>query len=341
MRLCVLAALIAAVQLGVAGASTSAKPDPFEAELASVPLYLTEAEMPDAVSFLPEPPGWSSPLFLGDHASYLWGKSQRGGAREATAVEQCVFLFDDMLRFYRKAFGMDVSRANTPAIYNVLLRANVTARLASKRPKARYMRTRPYARYGEPTSMPSDEAVLRTNGSYPSGHSIRGWCLALLMTEINPDAQDALLCLGYEWGESRVISGYHWRSDVEAGRHLAAAVVARLHASDEFLVDMAAARAEFARLRQSRARATVITAQPIVNEDVPEPSVCNEIEHVLARAPTDAPPTAIVPLVTNGLNRTQIAIRLVSAQRADGRWLVGTNDVTAAAVELLKGMLEP
>jgi len=86
--------------------------------------------------------------------------------------------------------------------------------------------------------------------------------------------------------------------------------------------------------------AAVITAQPLVNEDVPEPSVCNEIEHALARAPTNAPPTILLPLATNGLNRTQLAIRLVSSQGADGRWTIGTNDVTAAAVRLLKEMIE-
>ena len=60
--------------------------------------------------------------------------------------------------------------------------------------------------------------------------------------------QNELLKLGYEWGESRIIIGYHWKSDVEAARALASAVYARLHASEEFLTDMAAARREFAKL---------------------------------------------------------------------------------------------
>jgi len=84
----------------------------------------------------------------------------------------------------------------------------------------------------------------------------------------------------------------------------------------------------------------VITAQPLVREDMPEPSVMNEIEHAVARAPTNAPPTSLLPIVTNGLTRTQLAIRLVSTQGADGRWTVGTNDVTATAVRLLAEMIE-
>ena len=85
--------------------------------------------------------------------------------------------------------------------------------------------------------------------------------------------------------------------------------------------------------------AVSITAQPLVNENVLEPSVRNEVRHAISLAPTNAPAATIPPAWTNGQNRTQVAIRLVSAQRADGRWLVGTNDVTSAAVELLKETL--
>ena len=86
--------------------------------------------------------------------------------------------------------------------------------------------------------------------------------------------------------------------------------------------------------------AAVITAQPLVNEDELEPSVRNEVRHALSVAPTNVPPATALPIPTNGLNRTQIAIGLVSAQKGDGRWFVGTNDVTSAAIELLKELLK-
>ena len=86
--------------------------------------------------------------------------------------------------------------------------------------------------------------------------------------------------------------------------------------------------------------AVSITAQPLANEDVLEPSVRNEVRHALSLAPTNAPSATVPPVWTNGQNRTQVAIRLVSAQRADGRWLVGTNDVTSAAVKTLKELLK-
>jgi len=103
--------------------------------------------------------------------------------------------------------------------------------------------------------------------------------------------------------------------------------------------------------------AALVHIQPIVSEDVLEPSVRNEVDHALslataamstnaiaaaasttntfafAAAPTNAVPVDIFG--TNGLSATEIAIRLVSSQRADGRWTSGTNDVTDAAVRIL------
>lgn len=49
-------------------------------------------------------------------------------------------------------------------------------------------------------------------------------------------------------GQSRVICGYHFQSDVDAGRIVASAVVARLHANDDFNAQLAKAKVEFAQL---------------------------------------------------------------------------------------------
>lgn len=61
-----------------------------------------------------------------------------------------------------------------------------------------------------------------------------GWAEALVLAEINVDRQDEILKRGYEIGQSRVIAGYHWQSDVDAARLMGSAVVARLHADSKF-----------------------------------------------------------------------------------------------------------
>jgi acid phosphatase (class A) len=67
----------------------------------------------------------------------------------------------------------------------------------------------------------------------------------LVLAEINPANQVAILKRGYEMGESRIICGFHYRSDVDAGRIVGAAVVARLHANDAFMEQLAKAKKEF------------------------------------------------------------------------------------------------
>ena len=102
-----------------------------------------------------------------------------------------------------------------------------------------------------------------------------------------------------------------------------------------------------AALAADAARPGAIVASPLPGADVPEPSIVNEIEHAVSSAPADARSISATPfedarrmlLGTNSLNATATALRLVSAQRSDGRWVVGTNDLTAAAVTILTGIL--
>ncbi|WP_122831035.1 phosphatase PAP2 family protein, partial [Pseudomonas viridiflava] len=86
-------------------------------------------------------------------------------------------------------------------------------------------------------------------GSYPSGHASFGWAIALVLAEINPARQVALLRRGHEFGVSRVVCGAHWQSDVQAGQLMGAAIVAALHANGEFIRALSAAKNEFATLK--------------------------------------------------------------------------------------------
>lgn len=214
------------------------------------PSYLSADEVPNAVYWLPAPPEPGSSQFLYDLSQYYWGKEQRlDTARANKAILEAQHEVADMAHQFSAAFGLEISEQTTPAIYHVLYRGVHTIRLSATKPKATYKRIRPYVYFNEPTLIPEAEEPLRSSGSYPSGHTVRGWGMALLLCEINPDAQDELLKLGYEWGQSRVIAGYHWQSDVDASRMLAAACYARLHTCQTFLDDMAAAKKEFQQLK--------------------------------------------------------------------------------------------
>ena len=216
--------------------------------LAQKPL-LDSMQMPNAVHFLPAPPDTASAAFQYDKAQYRWGKEQRkDSTRLAIAVNDAIWSIDNICKIYSGVLGFEISEQNAPAIYRMLTLGLLTTDQAGKLPKNHYMRTRPYVFYNEPTIYPSDEAWLRTNGSYPSGHTILGWSAALLLTEMAPDKADTIMARGYMYGQSRVIAGYHWQSDVDAARLVASAAVARLHADKRFIKLMKKARREYLKL---------------------------------------------------------------------------------------------
>jgi len=211
--------------------------------------YVKADALPNALNFYPAPPETTSVQFMYDISQYMWGKSMRAdSARAALAIAQAATSLDHLVRMFSEPFGMEISAQKTPAIMNVIERGIATLRQVGRVPKKHYMRRRPFDRFNEPTLVPKDEESLRKNGSYPSGHTILAWSMALLLTEVNPTSQDALLKYAYEWGQSRVIAGFHWQSDVDASKILVSAAFASLHNDETFLADMKKARAEFKKL---------------------------------------------------------------------------------------------
>lgn len=207
--------------------------------------YIPEDEMPDVVQVLPAPPADPSTDFDHDILRYMWGKQQRKDpARLEMAIRDAIWSMDTTLVILGEPFGIKISKEETPAIYEVLTRGITTIENIRFRPKAHYFRIRPFAYFKEPSIFPQDDEWLATEGSYPSGHTIRAWACALLMSQINPATAEAVFARAWLSGESRVISGCHWQSDVDASRPVAGIGFARLQTSPEFQKDMARAQAE-------------------------------------------------------------------------------------------------
>lgn len=206
--------------------------------------YFTTSEMPDMLKWCPAPPDTIGAAFAFDIMQYMWGKQMRNDKERADiAIRDAVYGIDCIIREFSEPFGMKISKEETPEIYKVLREGTATCDSICTMPKKYYMRRRPFMRFQEQTLTPDDEASLRKNGSYPSGHTILGWSAALLLSEINPDRADTILARGLMYGDSRLIVGAHWQSDVNAGR--LAAAYARLHTSERFLEQMRLARQEY------------------------------------------------------------------------------------------------
>ena len=222
--------------------------------------YFTTSEMPDMLKWCPAPPDTMSAHFAYDITQYFWGKTMRLNKERADiAIRDAVYGIDCIIREFSEPFDLQISKEETPEIYKVLREGTATCDSICKWPKKYYMRKRPFMRFNETTLYPEDEPHLRKNGSYPSGHTLLGWSSALLLSEINPDRADTLLARGLMYGESRVIVGAHWQSDVDAARLAASAAYARLHTSERFLQQMRLARQEF-RVKKGLATAAEVKA---------------------------------------------------------------------------------
>jgi len=211
--------------------------------------YFTTVEMPDIMQFMPGPPDSTSVGFANDVNRYFWGKEMRKDPeRAAQATRDAVYGLETILTEFEEAFGMKITKEDTPEIYKVLLEGTATCDSICTLPKTRYGRTRPFVRFNEHTLVPELEEELNPHKSFPSGHTLLGWSSALLMMEINPDRANEILARGYRYGENRVVLGAHWQSDTDAARLAASAAYARLHTSERFLEQMKKAREEFKRL---------------------------------------------------------------------------------------------
>lgn len=211
--------------------------------------YLTIDQVANSKDLLPPPPDTASARFAYDVEQYEWGKSLRDTPRGDLAADDAELGDVGLTAAFSEAFGIDIDPENTPQVYKLITGMREDAGdLATRHAKNYYMRTRPYIFFGEDTCVPDAQAGLAGNGSYPSGHTAKAWATALILAELNPTRQDAILKRGFEMGQSRVICGYHFQSDVDAGRVVGAAVVARLHADDAFNRQLAKAKKEMKKL---------------------------------------------------------------------------------------------
>ena len=215
------------------------------------PSFLGQGEAPNSLLILPRAPLPNDAVFAYDYSQYLWGKTQRKTLRGEQAFQDAILDVDHILANFSPCMGMVLSRRTTPEMAHLLMGILGSEDGATDDAKKHYKRIRPFELFEEASLTPDDEQYLRGNGSYPSGHTCFGWAVALVLTEINPARQNEILRYGLEFGQSRVICGVHFQSDVDAGRVMGAALVARLHADPDFMAALDKAKKEFARLSKS------------------------------------------------------------------------------------------
>lgn len=227
--------------LAQAGDTQPRVPDPhFKID----PGYLEPSALPDSLDLLGPPPASGSAALARDEEARQATLALRGTERWKQAIRDADLVFPQPADNFACALGVPIDEQNTPHLFSLMKKVMSDAGLSTYGVKNQYERTRPFVVHGEATCTPDQEAILHEDGSYPSGHTAAGWAWALALSEIAPDRANALLARGLAFGQSRVVCNAHWQSDVDGGRIMGAATVARLHADPAFMEDLRAARAE-------------------------------------------------------------------------------------------------
>ena len=172
---------------------------------------------------------------------------------------------------FADAFGKPIDRTHSPRLVQLLNRVMRDAADPVWTAKGIFQRPRPYQRYQltrrcGSSPVPAPDREPRGGSSYPSGHTVYGWATALLLAEVAPDRAPLILERGRDYALSRVICGYHFSTDTEASRAVAAAILTRLLGNDAFVGDLRAAQAEY-----DAAPAQSVKAVPSVPTSIDKP----------------------------------------------------------------------
>ena len=198
--------------------------------------YLNPADVA-AETLLPPPVADGSPQQKGELAELQGLAKSRTGAR----LEQA--RFDDVTidgRIFQSAVqGFEI--ANLPATAALLQTVKREANTVSHAAKEHFDRKRPYE---FDASLNVCSQHRGKNATYPSGHTTMGFAMAVILAHLMPERASSLMSRAQSYGESRMMCGVHYRSDVVAGQVIGTSVALALLQNPQFHADMVAAKAE-------------------------------------------------------------------------------------------------
>ncbi len=239
--------LIAGFTFGVAAIAVAKDAPPTRPASSLGAGYLGATNLPDPLVMVPPLHAPNSAAQARDEDSQKAALALRGTPRWDVATSDAELFKPEATAALSCAAGIAISPTATPKLDRLLRMSAADLGLSTGAVKRKYQRPRPFMVNGQPSCTPAWEAMLKRDGSYPSGHSAIGYGWGLILAELIPGRAAQLVARGRAFGDSRRVCNVHWLSDTEEGRVPAAAVVAALHSNAAFQRDLKAARAEIAR----------------------------------------------------------------------------------------------
>jgi acid phosphatase (class A) len=211
--------------------------------------YLSVEATPRMTDILPPAPSPGSARYEADRQVFRATRALEGSPRWQLATADVDGSIEATLADFSCAAGATLDAAHAPRLSHLLARLEYDVEQATAPAKQAWRRLRPFQIDPGPVCQPTDR--LARSFDYPSGHATWGWTVGMLLAELAPDRASGLLQRGRAYADSRVVCGAHNLSAIGAGALTAAALLPALQASPAFREDMASAREELIRLRQS------------------------------------------------------------------------------------------
>ena len=171
-------------------------------------------------AWLAPPPDMMSAEAAEDKKVYLATRQLEGSERWHQAMLDANLSDEETVQKFLDVGRLRLTDADRRELKRRLEKAQALARSAMSREKDIWRRRRPFIDYGGRTCVVNYKRFV-TSWSYPSGHTVRGYTIALILGGMFPDKEKKLLEQAHEFAESRVICGMHWVSDVRAGEQFA------------------------------------------------------------------------------------------------------------------------
>lgn len=205
--------------------------------------------LPDGRDILPLPPAAGSYAQQADVQAYESTRALEESSRWQLAQNDADLKPQHVIDDFSCAAGFTLNPEKLPSLLSLLntLADPLEQRVTEE--KDFWRRPRPFIGNDAAICTPEARARLTTSFAYPSGHTTWGWLVASILASALPDRSTQIMQRGRIFGESRIVCGVHWKSDVQAGYVNGGAMFAALQDQPWFVAKMATVRAELGSLR--------------------------------------------------------------------------------------------
>ncbi|MDH7973630.1 phosphatase PAP2 family protein [Sphingomonas sp. AR_OL41] len=201
------------------------------------PVLLSPSDL-DPALVLPPPPAAGSAQATAEFAELHAAEAARTPTEEADAR-----LDGDTKNatIFAVVLGPRFDLDKLPATARLMALVRASEKAIVDTGKDEFRRPRPYAVEPGLKSCKRNEDPL---SSYPSGHTSMAFSMGETLARLVPAQAPALLARAARYGQSRIVCGQHFRSDVSAGHLLGGLIVERLMTKAAFQAAFAEARSE-------------------------------------------------------------------------------------------------